>query len=451
MKSKSQMFVTLCVFVLWCSVAATAFPTSDSAEHTFRVATQLACTQRSIPVQCQVLQFSRTQLDHNIAYYKAQVKVGAGDYDVIGLSRLIREAASGFPVHTVGSFLFLHGSSATFHMEMVGMIGRNGGLGVFLADRNIDVWGLDLRNVQIPLVLDNVSFAKSWGMDVQVNDTLLATRIARSVRALTGQDFGRVILGGHSSGAALTFATANAEAGMPTSERDVAGIIPIDMPYKLPPDATDQQGFSCFVSAMYRDFVDNQGSYLSDNVGSINMAQLAKTNPDGVSPDGAPLTNRQYLLANASALFFYPLYPFHPFAIMSDASGIPIDGRFSAYADIVETFIDSPVYSIPNAMSADMFGVSCPTIDSPYSTNLAKIGIPVLYVGVAGGMGKLGEYTMQLLGSHDVTIIMMQDLPDAEATNDFGHMEPFSAYQSKELVWQPLHAWVVRHSAQSNQ
>ena len=151
-------------------------------------------------------------------------------------------------------------------------------------------------------------------------------------------------------------------------------------------------------------------------------------------------------MENAGALFFDPLYPFHPFAVVRDSSGIAVAGRYSSYADILETFIDQPTYPIPNAMNADMFGVSCQTIDSPYSSNLAEIEVPALYVDTAGGFGKIAEYTMQLLGSRDVTIITMQALPDADARNDFGHMEPFSAYQSKHLVWQPIHAWIVRHS-----
>jgi hypothetical protein len=43
-------------------------------------------------------------------------------------------------------------------------------------------------------------------------------------------------------------------------------------------------------------------------------------------------------------------------------------------------------------------------MNGPYTANLSKIDIPVLYIGVAGGMGKLGEYAMQLLRSKDVSI-----------------------------------------------
>ena len=392
--------------------------------------------------ECQVVQFSKQELGHNVAYYKALIKIGPGDYDVIGLNRLVREGGDALPVHTVGSFFFIHGSSEDFHMAMISL---HGGLGVFLADRNIDVWGIDLRNVQIPVTVTDLSFAADWGFNIQIQDTLLATRIARWVRALTGQDWGQIILGGHSSGAALTFAAANAEAVLSPKDRDIAAIIPIDIMYKLPPDATEQSDMSCGFSELYKEFV-NSGIFFFDDLASIKMAQLAKTDPNGISPDGAPLTNWQYFMENAGALWFPGIYPIHAFAVLRDSSGIAYQGRYSSSADILETFVGQPVYPIPNAMDADMFGVSCPTIDSPYGDNLGQIKVPVLYIGAAGGVGKVAEYTMQLLGSSDITIIMMQTLPDADAVNDFGHMEPLTASKSEQLVWQPMHAWILAHS-----
>ena len=151
-------------------------------------------------------------------------------------------------------------------------------------------------------------------------------------------------------------------------------------------------------------------------------------------------------MENAGALWFPGIYPIHAFAVLRDSSGTAFQGRYSSSADILETFIAQPVYPIPNAMDADMFGVSCSTIDSPYGANLGQIKVPVLYIGAAGGIGKVAEYTMQLLGSSDITIIMMQTLPDADAVNDFGHMEPFTASKSEQLVWQPMHAWILAHS-----
>lgn len=412
----------------------------NPAEDAFRVAAASACAERAVAWECEVLQVSRQQLEPNLMYYKALIKVGAGEYDVIAVSRLIREPQAGVPAPTAGSFFFTHGSSEDFRQVMVAP--RGGGLGAFLAKRNIDVWGIDLRNVQIPADATDLSFAHDWDLGFQVNDVMLATRIARKVRALTRQGTGGIILGGHSSGASLTLAVANAEAILPETERDVVGIIPIDMVYKLPPEAADQSAFSCYVEELFRYFND-AGWYFFDNRTTIAWAKLAQTDPDGESPTTPPLTNLQFAMENAGRLYFWPLYPFHPWAVVRDSSGIAVAGRYTPTHEILENFATSPVYPIPNAMNADDFGTSCGTTDSPYDDNLGEIRVPVLYIGAAGGFGNLGEYTTQLLGSEDVTKIMVQLRPDDDAANDFGHMDPFTADQAPRLVWEPIHAWIV--------
>ena len=147
MKQLRLPFVISVMVLLLCSLSlATPTPASNPWQDIFRVSTDLACKQRSISI-CTLMQVSREQLPHNVAYYRALVKVGPGDYDVIAISRLVREWKPGFPVHTVGSFFFIHGSNATFNRTMVF---HGNAMGTFLSDRNIDVWGIDLRNVQIP-------------------------------------------------------------------------------------------------------------------------------------------------------------------------------------------------------------------------------------------------------------------------------------------------------------
>ncbi len=413
------------------------------AEYIFDVSAKLACTQRAVPPECQILAFSREELGRNVFYYRALVKVGSGDHDVIAVNRVVRETRKGFPVHTVGSFFFIHGCCGAFRQVMV--MPRHAGLGVFLANRNIDVWGIDLRNVQIPADVTDFSFGRDWGYDVQIKDVLVATRMARWVRVLTGQSTGGIILGGHSSGGALTFAVVNAEAVLDYSNRDVAGIIPIDMPYVLPSWATDQSDFSCLVESSDREAIDS-GLFFFDNFAAIDMAKLAQTDPNGLSPYQPPLTNLQYAMESAGALWFSQLYPIHGWAIVRDTSGIAIGGRYSPTSEILDNFATSPSYTIPNAMEADGFGVSCPATQSPYDDNLGAVQVPVLYIGAAGGFAGLGEYTMQMLGSKDITNLMIQLRPDDDAANDFGHMDAFTANKAPQLVWQRMHAWILAHS-----
>ena len=388
------------------------------------------------------MQVSREQLPHNVAYYRALVKVGPGDYDVIAISRLVREWKPGFPVHTVGSFFFIHGSNATFNRTMVF---HGNAMGTFLSDRNIDVWGIDLRNVQIPAVVTDLSFARDWGFNIQVPDVLLATRIARIARAITLQGMGGIIVGGHSAGAALTYAVANAEATLTKANRDIAGIVPIDMVYKLPPDAADQAGFSCYLSQTYRNFAQ-KGIYFFDNRGSHAWATLAQTDPNGTSPFNPTLTNLQFALGNAGSLSFAPYYPYHSFAVVRNDAGLAVAGRYTSTSDILDKIANSPLYPIPNAMTADFFAISCPAMDTPYDDNLDKINVPVFYIGNAGGFGTIAAYTTQLLGSHDITKMMIQLQPDGNAESDFGHSDPFTAEEAPQLIWQPVHQWILKHT-----
>lgn len=442
MKRTGFTFTIIILILLFPITSIASSPaTWNPSESIFSASAMLACNQRAIS-PCLLLQTSREELSRNLAYYRALIKVGAGEYDVIRVSRLVRESTPGIPVHTVGSFFFIHGSSETFNQVMV-MPHHNEGMGVYLADRNIDVWGIDLRNVQIPSSVTDVSFASTWGFDVQIKDVLLATRTARWVRGFTRQGVGPIMLGGHSSGAALTYAVANSEAVLPQMKRDIAGIVSIDIVYKLPPDAVDQSALSCGVAEFYHS-VASVGMF--DNSAAIAWAQLAKTEPNGISPYDPARTNLQYVMENAGGTPFFPMYPWHPWAIVRDNSGVAVAGHYSATDEILNNYAASPFYPIPNAMDADMFSTSCSTIDSPYDDNLAQIKIPVLYIGAAGGFGRLGEYTTQLLGSDDVTRMMIQLLPNGHETDDFGHMDAFTAAQAPQLVWRPMQSWIVQHS-----
>jgi len=415
---------------------------NSGPERILRLATTIACAEKNL--QCQLLQVSRQKMAPDLVFYRTLIKVGPGDYDVIAVNRLIRER-NGVPVRTNGSFFFIPGSSGDFNSVLLTAMGDRG-MGVFLGKHSIDVWGIDLRNVQIPADATGLPNAREWGYDLQINDVRLATRITRYVRVLTGQGLDRIILAGHSSGAALTYAVANAEAVLPRTYRDVGGLIPIDMIYKLPPSATEQIQLSCDIVGLYR-YYNDAGLFFFDNFATIAMAKLAQTDPNGISPYGPPLTNLQYALQTAGGLWFWPLYPIHPWAVVRDDAGIAVDGRFTQVSDMLENFVISPAYPIPNAMSADVFSTSCATMDTPYDDNLDKIRVPVLYIGAAGGFGPLGEYTTQLLGSKDLRTIMIQLLSDADAQNDFGHMEAFTADQATELIWEPVRRWIVNHQS----
>lgn len=435
-----KLSIVLCMFSLWV-VPLAAMEASAPEVVIFKTATKVACAEKSL--QCSVLDVSRSEVGNQLAYYRALIKVDSGDFDVIAVSRVVREAHPRVPVTTSGSYFYLHGSNGSFYQALIAPH-EGKGLAVYLGGHNIDVWGIDLRNVQIPADAAVLPNAHDWDFHLQIKDVRLATRIARYVRALTGQGVGRIVLSGHSAGAALAYAVVNAEAVLPAASRDAGGLIPIDMVYQLPPSAVAQIQFSCNVAGGYKSLNDS-GNYFSNNLGGIAMGKLAETDPDGISPYAPPLTNLQAILKNVGGLGFAPVYPFHAWAVARDASGTVIDGRFTAAREIVHNFVVTPAYQVPNAMIADMFGASCNSLNSPYVSNLGRVKVPVLYIGAAGGFGKFGKDTLTVLGSKDTKAITMQLQPDNDAANDFGHMEAFTARDAQELVWEPIRLWIAQH------
>jgi len=216
------------------------------------------------------------------------------------------------------------------------------------------------------------------------------------------------------------------------------------MVYKLPSWATVQIQLFCNLAAANKS-VNDAGTYFSNNLAAIAVGKLAQSDPNGISPYGPPLTNQQYLLKTAMGLPFWPAYPYHTYAVVLDDLGVPSAGRFTAAGEIADIRANAPPYPIPTAFISDMFGVSCPTIDTPYDDNLGEVKIPVFSIGQAGGFGALGQYTPDLLGSSDVTKTMIQLLSDSDAVNDWGHMEAFTAEQAQQLIWEPMLKWIVDH------
>lgn len=435
-----RLSILLCMLALWVAPLATA-EASLRQTAVFKAATKVACAERGL--QCTVLDTSRSELGNQLAYYRALIKVDTGDFDVIAVSRVVRELRPGVPVTTSGSYFYLHGSNGSFYQALIAPH-EGKGLAVYLGGHNIDVWGIDLRNVQIPAGATALPDAHDWDFGFQIKDVRLATRITRYVRALTGQGVGRIVLSGHSAGAALAYAVANAEAVLPAPARDVGGLIPIDMVYQLPPSAVDQVQFSCNLAGAYQS-INNSGLYFFNNLSGIAMGKLAETDPNGISPYAPPLTNLQAILKNVGGLSFAPAYPFHAWAVARDASGTVIDGRYTAARDIVHNFVVTPAFQIPNAMIADMFGASCTSLHSPYVSNLDRVKVPALYIGAAGGFGQLGDSTLSVLGSKDTKAVTIHLLPDDDAANDFGHMEAFTARDAQQLVWEPIRLWIAQH------
>jgi hypothetical protein len=66
-------------------------------------------------------------------------------------------------------------------------------------------------------------------------------------------------------------------------------------------------------------------------------------------------------------------------------------------------------------------------------------------VGAGGGFGDLGIYTTTLLGSDDVSTLVVSLQPSELRLFDFGHADLFQADDAPDLVWVPILAWLQSH------
>jgi hypothetical protein len=103
-------------------------------------------------------------------------------------------------------------------------------LAVYLAQRNVDVWGIDQAWTLVPVSETNFDFMKDWGMQRQVEDLSAGIEVARRLRAITGNGYEPMLLMGWSSGATTGFALLNHETRLPAAKRKIRAFIPVDQP-----------------------------------------------------------------------------------------------------------------------------------------------------------------------------------------------------------------------------
>jgi pimeloyl-ACP methyl ester carboxylesterase len=232
---------------------------------------------------------SRIEIAGDVVEYTYEIPIGCGQFDKIKIHRVIRERRLGVPARCPISVMMLHGDSSDFNSAFM-----LSGMGTFLADFGIDVWGVDRRWTAVtPETLGDGSFMCAWNMTTHLHDLRIALNFARTIRLITGSGGSRLFLGGHSSGANMCYACANEETKMIPVARNIKGIIPIDTVHKFDPAETQliqdaEDRYNVFVAAR------EAGKCYSDDALTLKMiAMLAKTDPEGTSPFIPLLTNRQ--------------------------------------------------------------------------------------------------------------------------------------------------------------
>lgn len=271
---------------------------------------------------------------------------------------------------------------------------------------------------------------------------------ARLGRALTGSGAGKLFLLGWSRGGMIGYAYLNHETQLPTWLHQVRGFIPVDI-YLKTDDAAIAAGACARRDTNQANFdadgCDDANGQLADQVGSLAAAE-----PNGASPIFPGLSNRQGALLLGTATFnIFPegqaLVPAYHFTGGTfDAFSLPDGLTYTAEGDWT-TFLQAGSPVEPTRLLLDAELATCDQDDVSFDDHLGEIDIPVLYVGAGGGFGDFGIFTTTLLGSADVTNLVVSLAPPEARLLDFGHADLFLAPQAENLVWHPILAWLQSH------
>ena len=389
-----------------------------------------------------VFGFERTHIAGNIALYTLRLRVGPGQYDVIGLNRIVKEKRPFQPIKTAKSLFFQHGSSKTFvGMMLPGVTSPttpdNFGMGYFLARNDVDVWGIDQAWAIVPATETNTDFMIDWGLARQMNDLHTAVGVARLTRIMTGCGNAKMILAGYSNGVPTTISLVNEETQLPTYLRNIGGYIPIDNAIKV--DAGAMKDALVKYATDYSEFVaaGNGG----EMVYFAMMADAVRNNPDGYDLL-AGVTNLDYVLNVVAGPTLFPGHPFHYWAA-TWTDGKPTGLRFTDW-ELWLDFLASGTAWEPYIWTAEWCGYVAGTFDTPYDDHLGEIRVPILNLTPAGGYADATFYGLSLLGSRDKETIMPSMGGPVE--QEFAHIDLFTAPEAELLVWRPLLRWIRSHT-----
>jgi len=410
-----------------------------------------------------LVSLDRRHLVDDIYEYTLVLKVGPGEFDTIGIHRVVKERRPYCPIKSSRAIMMLHGDNSDFRSAFLMSTQSNEvpiehSLAIYLAQKSIDVWGIDLRWTFVPddypgtdeipyCYVDGCEFMEKWDTGLHLKDIKTAVRIARVVRGLTGSGFGKMFMLGHSRGAQFTYAYANEETQLPWWEQSLRGIIPVDMVYKFDPEEEELIDAAC----TRLEVLEALGTCYSDEAVTLKyIAYLAATDPEGSSPIIPGFTNQQVAWFALSATYATYLPPmtspvplYHYCAGTFDDYGFPTGLQFTN-SDYMLDF----AFAVPSFQSLgeiiDGEAIMCSDSTS-YDDYLDQIETPVFYVGAAGGFGAYGEYVLELLGSTDKQSLIVQlYLPEGVAL-DYGHIDLLFADNAESEVWKPIFKWIKRH------
>ncbi|MGH8067872.1 MAG: hypothetical protein ACRERE_22130 [Candidatus Entotheonellia bacterium] len=395
---------------------------------------------------------SRRPITSNIVEYSWQVRVGAGARDIIGMHRVVKELAPFVPHPTAKAVLMAHGDIWGFDAAFLASLASasipdNQALPVFLAQNNVDVWGIDFRWTLVPQETTDFGFMEGWDIGTDLQDLDCALSIARLTRDVTGSGSGEIHLLGWSRGGMTGYAYLSAETQNPN--RHVRGFIPVDIFVKTNREDLRQAACDRLDAQQARldagTFHDATGLLLS-MIGTLARHSAQRPLPLWQpNPPLAGLTNLQAALFLGTSTFtlFQPAPPVPFYHFTGGPADDPLTLLYTQEEDWIDFLQGTAPYE-PVNIFAQGEGLLCHD-DLPFDDHLGGITVPVLYVGAGGGFGEFGVYTTTLLGSTDVTIHLVDQRPEEQRVEDFGHADLFLADKAKNLAWKQILNWIKSH------
>ncbi|ATB35715.1 hypothetical protein CYFUS_001129 [Cystobacter fuscus] len=395
---------------------------------------------------------SRRVVDEGIAEYSYTVRVGPGAYDVITVHRVVTELLPNIPRGGQKPVFLVHGDLWGFRGAFLptlasSAVPRGKSFAIYLARQGMDVWGIDLRWVHVPVTTADFSFMQNWNLETHVLDVRAGLVLASQVRSLGLSSVEPMPLLGWSRGAAIGYALLNAEAKSPAKERQVSAFVPVDMAFVLDEKATSQREAACLGYSIFSPlqqsglYVESSGQFL------LKLVSLARSRPTEPSDDVDGFTNWEAALLAGSAtssLQPTPVFAWYHFTGGTFSGRLPTGLTWTNQSFLLDMMEQaSPFQSIGEQV--ETLALWCGTSTQPYTDRLDKVKVPVLYVGAAGGVGREGFATLSLLGSKDVTTFIVQRLTDSERAGDFGHADLFLASDADRLVWPRIVSWLACH------
>jgi pimeloyl-ACP methyl ester carboxylesterase len=382
---------------------------------------------------------TREHVRGDVHHYRFSVRVGDGPNARVAIHRVVREKLPWIPRRARTAILFNHGDFATFDSNFPY-------LAPWLAERGVDVWGLDRRYTQAPAGDDaDVSDFAEMGVVQMVHDLGAALAFARGVRLLTDASVDQMVLSGFSRGGQLAYVYAAVEGQRPPWQRHVKGLVSLDSSAKTAPEDDDiRQIFCIFAESEYdavaAGFVDSPNGF------AIDAGSLALTAPDEQTPYQLffpGYTNQEVFLefAGKTAQFFPAAPWYHLAAPFLDAAGV-VTGLRDSDEVVIKTWFASAPYHSSMLEAADTDALICDQAPLPIDAPLSSIRVPLLAVLAAGGYGEKGLYTTTQVGSTDVTTLLVRKLAAGSEAEDYGHGDLLFARDADVRVWRPLLSWL---------